>query len=181
MPTFKPHCARWPQLGPLRMRSSTHHLLKSFVRKWSCESGGNGPDEAKGAACAVHYQNVLDKGAFSRLTCRASAVVACASVVLEWCGKRQLRRGLWRRSTTADHCDHHIGDCGITRTIVSIQEGSGAGGSGLGWAWGDATGPGAGGAHGSGVGDILRAGWGQAEPLFRCLKTPQTRRAKIDT
>ena len=97
-------------------------------------------------------------------------MVACDSVVLEWSGKRQLRRGLWRRSTTADHCDHHIGDCGITRTIVSIQEGSGAGGSGLGWAWGDATGPGAGGAHGSGVGDILRAGWGQAEPLFSVFK-----------
>ena len=32
------------------MRSSTQHLLKGFVRKLSCESGGNGPDEAKGKA-----------------------------------------------------------------------------------------------------------------------------------
>ena len=106
-------------------------------------------------------------------------MVACDSVVLEWSGKRQLRRGLWRRSTTADHCDHHIGDCGINRSIASIQEGSGAGGSGLGWAWGDATGQEQEEHMRVGFGTFGESNWGQTEPLFRCLKTPQIRRAKI--
>ena len=79
---------------------------------------------------------VLRKDAFSRLTCRAAVVVACASVVLERSGKRQLRRCLWRRSTTTDHFDHHIGHCGIIRTIISIEEGSRVGVGRLGWAWG---------------------------------------------
>ena len=54
--------------------------FEGFVRKRSCESGGNGPDEAKGKACAINDDSLSRRTRQSRVFAPDMPCIGCGCV-----------------------------------------------------------------------------------------------------